>query len=133
MQSWLGWSAGGAAAGEGSAVGERRPRGVEWRDRRVGWQVLGPFAFAKGALNFLSQSLARHLVRSKLAAHSASAAIRTFAEYEQTTRGRECGHCLPFEDVWTGAAIARLTELPGLVAPHQCYRPLEGQGQRERV
>ena len=33
----LGWSAGGAAAGEGSAVGERRPRGVEWRDRRVGW------------------------------------------------------------------------------------------------
>ena len=37
MQSWLGWSAGGAVAGEGSAVGERRPRGVEWRDRRVGW------------------------------------------------------------------------------------------------
>ena len=37
MQSWLGWSAGGAVAGEGSAVGERRPRGFEWRDRRVGW------------------------------------------------------------------------------------------------
>ena len=35
-QSWLGWSAGGAAAGEGSAAGERRPRGVEWRDRRAG-------------------------------------------------------------------------------------------------
>ena len=29
--------AGGAVAGEGSAVGERRPRGFEWRDRRVGW------------------------------------------------------------------------------------------------
>ena len=36
MQSWLGWSAGGAVAGEGSAVGERRPRGFEWGDRRVG-------------------------------------------------------------------------------------------------
>ncbi|EOD10401.1 hypothetical protein EMIHUDRAFT_215576 [Emiliania huxleyi CCMP1516] len=81
---------------------------------RMNQQVLGPFAFAKGALNFLSQSLARHLVRSKLAANSASAAVRTFAEYEQITRGRECGHCLPFEDVWTGAAIARLTELPSL-------------------
>ena len=37
MQSWLGWSAGGAVAGEGSAVGERRPRGFEWRDSWVGW------------------------------------------------------------------------------------------------
>ena len=37
LESLLGWSAGGATAGEGGAVGERRPRGFEWRDRRVGW------------------------------------------------------------------------------------------------
>lgn len=64
----------------------------------------GPFSFPKGPLFFVSTRLVLQLIRSEWHRESANATLRSAAATNWTNRGG----LLPFEDVFTGYALARV-------------------------
>ena len=72
---------------------------------------IGPYPFAKGPLYFLDASLAAQLAADRRLAHHARAALRSANDSRREPTW-------PWEDIYTGLALANLATGAGLAAVH---------------
>jgi hypothetical protein len=70
--------------------------------------LVGPFFFAQGTAHFVSRELALALVRNTSLIDEA---VSRIPDGDSGAPGECGGHCLPYEDVWLGHAIAQLSGL----------------------
>jgi hypothetical protein len=80
-----------------------------------GEAIVGPFPFSKGPLNFLAAELAGALTSSTWARADVDA---TIAARRHGDGGAACEDMLPYEDAWTGMALARIAAGDGLTYMH---------------